>query len=146
MTAQPNGNGRGSVWGPIGAAMTVIVAIGAAFGSSYTRDQNRLEGNVMVLQGRAIEDATSRGRVDQRLDQLSEGVERIRQRIEEAFKEIDDKLQREMRLIDEITRALVVELDGRLQSEIGRSRQERMDQLMELRGRLEKLEAWRLEP
>lgn len=141
-----NGNGRGrSAVATITPAVVGSLLLGGIFTvvvQAYARDQTRMENDIKMLMDERAALGEKRGRSEQTLTQLAEGVLRNRERIEAAFKELDDKLQREMRLLDDTSRAELHALDGRLQTEIGGNRLDRIDQLDAIRDRISSLEEW----
>lgn len=130
------------MWAAMSICSGVVLAIGGAFGSSYVRDQNRTEQRVTILEDARVDAAYSRGKTDQRLDQIQALAETNRDNITLSFKELDSKLQREMNLADATIEGGLRDLDSRLQHEIIVSRETRMEQLAALIERLEILEAW----
>lgn len=141
MSPSSNGNGR-SMWAAMSICSGVVLAIGGAFGSSYVRDQTRTEARVTELEDARVEAAYSRGKTDQRLDQIQALAETNRDNITLSFKELDSKLQREMNLADATIEGGLRDLDGRLQDEIRVSRDTRKEQIDAVVKRLEILEGW----
>ena len=113
-----------------GIAVTVILAIGAAIGSGYVRDLSRLESHQLRIEstlGGEVDRLAAevngrefdRGKNDQRIHDLTAATEKL-----------DNRLQMEMRLLNDTTEAKLMALDGRLQGEIknafDRSEEDRM--------------------
>lgn len=140
-----NGNGK-SGWTPgvisSGVVLSLLGTVGGVVHTTYMRDKDRLETRIITLEGQRDEHAFERGIVRQRLDQIQAMAETNRVRIEAAFKELDEKLQREMRLLNDTDRAGLESLDTRLQAEISRSSREDSDLVEANRMRLEALESF----
>lgn len=134
--ADTNGNGRaGTSWAAAAICSTVVLALGSAFGSSYVRDQNRMEQAIRALEDERESNAYVRGVTIQRLDEIEQVTARLRERIEQSVRDLDATLQREMRILDEQGNIAMDNLDRRLQTEMGG----RFD---EQRARLDGLRAW----
>jgi len=100
-----------------------------------------MENRLGVLENSRESNAEVRGRTEQRLEQIHALAETNRAGIASTFRELDDKLQRELNLADETLRSQLIDLDRRLQSEIAISRAARADSLTEVGRRLDLLEA-----
>lgn len=126
-------------WGTLASWAAVIIGVvfgvGGIVGSSWTRDINRNEGAIKELwetRGRDVQSHLAReyerGKGDQRLDAAERGLVKL-----------DVDLQREMRLVNDTTkaensqtRAQLIEFDRRLQGEIRQSHDDLQGQIKQV--------------
>lgn len=115
-----NGNGTRAVnvWAAASVCSTIVLALCGAFGSSYVRDQSRIEHAVRLLEDQREESAYHRGRTDERLDTLAGLAATNREAIRTGLAALDEMLQRETRLVNGETAARLDETDRRLQQEM----------------------------
>lgn len=108
-------------WGPLASWAGVIFAIGSVVvGSIYLqlRETNDMAKNTHTL---LFEREHERGRRDQMIDDTVTRLETLTAAMSAADKDLDEVLQREMRLLNATTDEKVNALDMRLQSEISRN-------------------------
>jgi hypothetical protein len=125
-----------------GIILAIVGGVGGAILSGYTRDQGRLEGAVGTLDMARIDAARESGGTQEKVHAVEDRTLRNRDRIEAASKELDDKLQREMRLIDETTRSQLEALDHRMQNEVALMIAAQTQKIEQLGERFDVQESW----
>lgn len=121
-----NGNGNGRVISAVIATITLcsagILALGAAVRQGDQRDAERTAQMVLELHNRFAQFDYERGKTDKAIAAL-----------ELKAKELDEVLQREMRLINDATVTSVDGIDRRLQGEIRTWVDDHARQIQEMR-------------
>lgn len=95
-------------WGRLLGLSAIILTIVGMLGSGYVRDMNRVEAVADDLVKRSGTTEYERGKTDQQITDLRT-----------HGRDLDERLQREMRQINETTEAKIVALDKRIQTEFG---------------------------
>ena len=110
--------GQKPQWGTLISAGALILAIVGIGAQGYIRDQGRMESSLLLLQAQQVSQAESRGKGFEQLATLYADHASLKAHVEAGLAALDDKLQREMRLLSEARNAVSDALDKKMQGEI----------------------------
>ena len=114
----------------MGLMLTSVTLVGGVIVHGISAGQDRIEGDLGAL-GKDFIAHTSNGH--------PASVVKIMEGHERQLQDLDDKLQREMRLINETTTSSVESLDRRIQNEITNLQNSLIERSVNNRDRIEKL-------
>ena len=122
---------RRTEWGTLAAWSSVVIVIIAGMGAAIVAPlaertaamreaQGAADIRVTTILGGQVAAAYDKGKYDERLNSHIEAFNKRTAHVDDEFARFDERLQREMRLLNDKTSVELTDLDKRLQGEIAR--------------------------